>query len=124
MTLKRYLTIMAVATLICWLLWVYVVFSVNPENTNYIGFFLFYVSLFLSLIGSTALIGFVVRFLGLKQKLAFNSVKEAFRQSFLLSFLIIISLILLSKNLFTWMNLFFLISTLSVLEYFLLGYDK
>jgi len=124
MTLKKYLIIMIVMTLLCWFGFIYVIFSINPDITNWIGFSLFYVSLFLALVGTSALIGFVVRFISLKQELVFYLVKEAFRQSFLFSSLIVISLLLLSRGLFTWMNLFFLIASLSILEYFLLSYDK
>jgi hypothetical protein len=124
MTLKRYLTIMGIATSVCWLLWLYIIFSIDPWITNLLGFILFYTSLSLAMIGSFALVGFFVRFVALKQILAFHSVKEAFRQSFLFSLLIIISLNLLSKGLFTWLNLFFLVTSLSVLEFFLLSYEK
>lgn len=124
MTLKKYLITMIIMTILCWFAFVYVLFSINPDITNWIGFSLFYVSLFLALVGSAAIIGFVVRFITLKQELAFYLVREAFRQSFLFALLIVVSMFLLSRDLFTWMNLFFLIASLSVLEYFLLSYDK
>jgi len=123
MTLRSYLVIMGVMTGICWAAWGYILWMINPEVTNWIGFGLFYASLFLALVGTAALVGFVVRFVGLKQDLAFRSVKEAFRQSFLFAILIVVSLVLLSQNLFTWMNVVFLVIGLSVLEYFLLSYD-
>jgi len=124
MTLKSYLTVMAVMTIICWAIWIFLFFSINPEITNWIGFFLFYAALFLCLVGTASLIGFFIRFIALKQELVFRLVKEAFRQSFLFSILIIVSLILLSRDLFTWLNLFFLISSLSILEFFLISYSK
>ena len=124
MTLKSYITIMTILTLICWGAFVYVLFTINPDSTNWIGFSLFYVSLFLSLVGSSALLGFTVRFVALKQILAFRSVKEAFRQSFLFAALVVLSLFLLSQGLFTWLNLAFLVMGLSILEFFLLSYEK
>ena len=124
MTLKKYLIIMAIMTLISWAIFAYVLLSINPEITNWLGFLLFYVSLFLSIIGTSALVGFLVRFVFLKKHIAFRLVKEAFRQSFLFAFLIVISLILLSQDLFTWLNIFFLIISLSVLEFFMLSYEK
>jgi hypothetical protein len=98
--------------------------TVNPEVTNAIGFLLFYLSLFLAVSGSAAIIGFVVRFIGLKHELVFNSVKQAFRQSFLFAFLIISALFLLSKDLFSWLNLLLLIAGLSMLEFFLISYSS
>jgi hypothetical protein len=124
MTLKKYLITMGVATLVCWAGWVYVIFLVDPFATNWVGFLLFYLSFFLALTGSAALLGFFIRFVILKHELAFRAVKEAFRQSFLFSFLIIASLFLLSRNLFTWVNLGLLIVGLTVLEFFLLSYTK
>jgi hypothetical protein len=111
-------------TLICWLAFSFVLWTVNPEATNWLGFLLFYSSLFLSIVGTSAIIGFIIRFVGLKHELAFRSVRDAFRQSFLLAFLIVAILFLLSKNLFSWLNVFFLIVGLSVLEFFLISYQR
>lgn len=124
MTLRIYLIIMFLTTIVCWVAWLYTVITIDPNLTNWIGFLLFYVSLFLSIVGTATMVGFFARFIILKQKLAFHSVKEAFRQSFLFAILIIISLILLSRDLFTWMNMAFLVIGLSVLEFFLLEYEK
>lgn len=124
MTLKQYLIYMTLATLFCWLIWFGIVWTINPELTNWIGFAMFYAALFLSLVGTAAVLGFLVRFVALRKELAYYLVKEAFRQSFLLASLIIISLMLLSKGLFSWLNLILLIVGLSALEYFLLSYKK
>ena len=121
MTLRSYITIMSLASFLCWLSWIFVVFLVNPEKSDWIGFGLFYASLFLALVGTSALGGFIVRFILLKQELAWRLVKEAFRQSFLLALLVIICLHLLAQNLFTWLNLIFLIIGLTVLEFFMLS---
>lgn len=124
MTLKSYLIIMLITTLICWLTFFFVLWTVNPAATNWLGFLLFYLSLFLSIVGASAIIGFIIRFAALKRELAFRLVRDAFRQSFLLAFLITAILFLLSKNLFSWLNVFFLVVGLSVLEFFLISYHK
>ena len=123
MTLRSYLTIMITGTVISWVTFIVVLYTINPLITNWLGFSFFYFSLFLSITGTAAILGFLIRFVGLKKELVFRSVKAAFRQSFLFAFLIIISLILLSFNLFTWINVLLLIICLSVLEYFLIN-DK
>lgn len=122
MTLKAYLTLMIVATAICWGIFLFVLLTINPEITNWLGFLLFYLSLFLSLSGTAAILGFVIRFVAMKKELVFRSVIIAFRQSFLFAFLIAVTLFLLSKNLFTWLNLFLLVIGLTVLEYFLINH--
>jgi hypothetical protein len=124
MTLKQYLITMSVIAALCWLTWSYIAWAVNPEATNWFGFLLFYFSLFLALAGTATVVGFLVRFVALKKELAFRLVREAFRQSFLFASLIIISLMLLSRGLFSWLNLLLLIIGLSALEFFLLNLQK
>lgn len=124
MTLKAYLILMILATIICWAAFSFVLWIINPEITNWLGFLLFYLSLFLALIGTAAIAGFLIRFKALRHELAFYSVKIAFRQSFIFSFLIIATLFLLAMDLFTWLNLILLIIGLSVLEFFMISYSS
>jgi len=124
MTLKGYLTLMTLSTLLCWGVWVYVLLTIDPSATNWIGFWLFYATLFLALSGSFAILGFLFRFVALKRELVFHSVKTAFRQSFLFSFLILAVLFLEAKELLTWLNLFFLAGALVLLEFFWLSYNQ
>jgi len=124
MTLRSYLIFMISITMVCWLVWAFVIFTVNPETAGTFGLVLFYLSLMLALAGSAAIVGFVIRFIALKKALAFRLVRDAFRQSFLFAFLISASLFLLSKNLFNWLNLFFLIAGLSALEFFMISYKR
>ncbi len=124
MTLKNYLLVMSVLTAICWGIFIFVAGLINPEATNWLGYSLFYSSLFLSLSGTTALMGFIFRFVALKKELAFNLVKVAFRQSFLFSLFIVFLLILKSQHLFNWLNLFLLIIIFAILELFLISYKK
>jgi len=115
---------MGIFTVISWLSLIFVLWTVNPESTNTVGFILFYVSLFISLLGTSAIMGFVIRFVAMKKELAFTLVRNAFRQSFLFAALVVICLFLMTKDLLTWLNLSFLVIGLSVLEFFLLGYEN
>jgi len=124
MSLRLYLIIMGAATAIAWGLFGYVVLTIDPLITNWLGFALFYSALSIALIGAISLLGFVVRFILLKNELVFRSVKEAFRQSILLTILLVVSLFLLSKNLFTWLNAAALAIGLTVFEFFLVSYRK
>lgn len=124
MTLKNYLFVMSALTAVCWGIFIFVAGLVDPTATNWLGFILFYLSLFLSLSGSAALIGFIFRFVALKKELAFNLVKVAFRQSFLFSLFIIFLLILKSQQLFNWVNLLLLVIIFAVIELFLISYKK
>ena len=124
MTLKRYSFLMVIFTIISWSLWIFIVSVIDPEVTNWIGFALFYFSLFLSLLGTAAITGFLIRFVAMKQELVFRLVRDAFRQSFLFSFMIVACLFLLSRDLFSWLNMLLLILALSIFEYLLLSYEK
>ena|SRR3989344_7583865 len=124
MTLKTYLTIMLLATAICWSAWAVVVQSVNPEATNYIGFLLFYMSLFLSVVGTAALAGFVIRFGLMRRDLVFRQVAVAFRQSFLFAAVIVGALALQALRMLTWYNALLLIAAVTVFEFFLISYKR
>lgn len=124
MTLKKYLLLMVFLTGICWGVFFFVANLVNPNTTNWLGFSLFYLSLFIALTGTTALLGFVIRFIALKKELAFNLVRNSFRQSFLFSCFIIILLILKSQALFNWLNLVLLLIIFTILELFLISLKK
>lgn len=124
MTLKNYLFVMSTLTVICWGIFLFVANLVDPTATNWIGYVLFYLALFLSLSGTSALIGFLFRFVALKKELAFNLVKVAFRQSFLFSLFIVFLLILKSQQLFNWVNLVLLVIVFTILELFFINYKK
>lgn len=115
---------MAATSVVSWLGWIYVLATIDPTSTNWLGFLLFYLSLFLALTGTASIIGFLVRFIALKHELVFRQVKDAFRQSFLFSLLIVAALYLLSQHLFSWLNAAFLVIALTLLEYFLISYRK
>lgn len=124
MTLKKYLSTMLLLVFIAWFLWALVINAIDPFETNWIGVSLFYGTLFLALLGSASILGFLVRFVALRQKLAFRVVSDAFRQSFFFSFFLLAILFLLANGFFSWLNLVFLISGLSVLEFFLISVRK
>lgn len=118
MTLKSYLLSMSVITLICWSVFVFIINTINPFTTNSLGFILFYLSLFFALSGTVLLIGFLIRFIIFRQKLAFHLIKVAFRQSFLLSLFLCILLFLFSQALINWLNLLLLLTVFIILEVF------
>lgn len=124
MTLKNYLIVMSVVTIMCWAIFALMLNVINPATTNYLGFGLFYFSLFLSLSGTASLVGFIFRFVALRKSLVFQSVRNAFRQSFLFALFIVISLFLLASDLFTWLNVILLLIIFIVLELFISSYKK
>ncbi len=124
MTLKSYILVMSFLTAICWGIFIFVASIIDPLATNWLGFLLFYISLFIALSGLSTLLGFLIRFVILKKGLAFNLVKLSFRQSFLFSLFLILALFLQANNFLNGLNLIFLILGFSVLELFLISSKK
>lgn len=124
MTLKSYLAVMGALTLVCWGIFFFVAGLIDPTATNWLGFVLFYLTLFLSLSGTAALAGFLIRYLAKRQEMTFNLVKLSFRQSFIFALFLIFLLFLKSKGLFNWLNLLLLVVVFSILELFLISYKK
>ncbi|OIO18083.1 hypothetical protein COT27_01450 [Candidatus Kuenenbacteria bacterium CG08_land_8_20_14_0_20_37_23] len=124
MTLRKYLISMILATFFCLIAWLEVIFFVNPENTDTLGFILFYASLFLTLWGIFSLIGFVVRYIFIKQDFAYAQVKAAFRQGFFFSILLNSSLFLQSQKLLVWWNTLLLVGLLTAIEFFFINFHS
>jgi len=122
MTLKSYLGVMFFLTAVAWGIFFFVAGLVDPTATNWLGFLLFYLTLFISLTGAAALFGSIIRFSLQRKELVFNSVKTSFRQSFLFALFIVLGLFLKAQNLFTWFNLTLLIVLFSIAELFLISY--
>ena len=124
MTLKKYLLAMSFLTAICWMVVAFIVGMVNPNTTNWLGIALFYVSFFLAASGTTAIVGFLLRFVIMKKELEFNLVKIAFRQSFLFGLFLVITLFLMAQHLFTWINIILLVIVFTIAELFFINYKK
>ncbi len=123
MTLKKYLNLMVILTVICWLAWVFVLFFINPEETGLIGFVLFHFSLFLAILGTASILGFIIR-ARFNQGPVFKQVEVSFRQGIWLGLLIVGLLLLRGSGLLRWWNGLFLILFLMFLEFFFLSSRK
>jgi hypothetical protein len=121
MSLKKYLILMSLSTLLCCGAWWLVVSMVDPATAGPIGFAIFYLALFFALAGIFALVGFVVRYLFKKDEFAFRQVKVAFRQAIMLALLLVASLMLQARGLLAWWNWLILIVLLTVLEFFFIN---
>lgn len=96
---------MLVGTLICWAALGYVVHTIDPLYAGVVGFILFYSSLFLALVGTFSIIGFLLRHFILRDSgIVFRHVRKTFRQSIFLSALFVALLFLLQQELLTWWN--------------------
>lgn len=124
MTLKKYLMLTALATAVCWTVFLFVSSVINPELTSWLGFLVFYLALFMAISGTASLIGFLIRFVALRHELAFYAVKVAYRQSFMFALFIVAILMLLAQGLFNWLNLFMLIAVFVITEMVMIHSQK
>lgn len=124
MTLRRYLLLMAFATAICWATWISALFNTNPFEASLVSFIVFYLSLFLALLGTLAIASLAMRIWVFKQNDPhFRQVKKSFRQGILLSVLFVIAVILQSQRLLNWLNTLLLIFAFTFFELFFIAGD-
>ncbi len=117
MSLRYYLTTMAIGTAACWIAWYIVILSIDPNSAGFFGISLFYISFFLALVGTFSLAGFFIKFLLTKNDtLIFRQVKQTFRQSIGFSLLLLTFLGLLHLSLLTWWNSILLFSLFILIE--------
>lgn len=122
MTLRQYLFWMMLSTVLCWLGWLSILQFVDPLGPVALSHGLFYATLSLALIGTFSIIGLIVRTLLRKHEAVSRHASVSFRQSLLLTFLVIGSLALQSRSLLTWWNLLLFVGTLTLLEFFLISF--
>lgn len=122
MTLRQYFLWMILSTGLCWLGWWSVIWMVDPADAGLLGLFLFYAMLSLALIGTFSVLGLGFRALRHRHEPVSRHATTSFRQSVLLTCLLAGSLALQSRSLLTWWNLMLFITTMTVLEFFLISF--
>lgn len=99
MSLLKYLLIMATGTLLSWVAWAIVLFYIDPFSTGMVGLLAFYSTFFFGVMGLLSLLGFAIRALVHRKEPLFRFIGISLRQSFWIALTVIISLILLSQDL-------------------------
>jgi hypothetical protein len=115
---------MSMASLVCWLAFFLVVMYINPNSAGFFAVGFFYVSLFLSIVGTFAVLGFVLRRRFLQGELIFRQVAVTFRQAFWFGLFAVVSLWMQHTKFLTWYNLLLLIMGLAILEFFFLSTNR
>jgi len=115
MTLKKYLILMSAATLVSLAILATIVFYLSPQEAGWWGLTLFYVSLFLTLLGIFALLGFILR-VWLTSAPVFQQVGVAFRQAAWFAILVVFGLILQSYGWLNWWVTLLMVLLLSAIE--------
>lgn len=116
MTLKQYLIIMTMATIMCLGAWAMVLFNVDPSRDSQLGLIFFYITLFFSLLGLISLINFgLYRLVTKSDYPLFRLVQKSFRNGVIGSSLILTMLFLQVLNILNiWTGVMLLILFLSI----------
>lgn len=103
MSLRLYLIFMIFGTVLCWAAWGVVIHNIDPATAGLLGLSFFYLSLFLALVGSASVVGFVVKMSMLKDNdVIFRHTKRNFRQSIIFALLVTLCLGLLRSGWLHW----------------------
>jgi len=125
MSLRQYITIMLIATVLCWTSWVFVIINIDPFEARALSFSFFYISLFFALVGTFSVIIFgVYSFFLHKNEPMFRSVQKSFRDSLIVSLFLTILLFLQGKNLLNIWNTIVLFAALISLSIFFIFNKK
>ncbi|MBI5793637.1 hypothetical protein HZA87_00925 [Candidatus Uhrbacteria bacterium] len=116
MSFRRYLILMTLSTLGAWGAWVVVINAIDPTQSGWLGFFLFYVTLSIALLGTLALLGIAVRIWKKRASLPVRITLKAFRQGLLLTTLFVVSLILFSHGWFRWWTMLLVLFIVGFIE--------
>lgn len=118
MSFKKYISLLIFSTLFSLFSFLLVVTKINPENTNFIGFLIFYLTLFFTLSGTFSLFMIAMRWIFIKNLAFFTNIKISLRQSLLFSSTIVSFLILKSINVLRWWNIILIIGIVVGVELF------
>lgn len=118
MSFRNYLCLMIIGTIIAWIGWVFVLWRIDPQEADVLGLALFYLTLFVALVGTLATIGILYRIKFLKRKdLLSREVKISFRHGVMMSLVGVIALALSAQELLFWWNFLALIVLVAAIEY-------
>ena len=116
---------MLVATILAWLGFFIIINSFNPLEGGFIVFIMFYFILFLSILGTSSLLGFLLRGLwNRKRGIPRVMALESFRQAVIFSAVLIVALLLQAGRVLTWWNMVLLIILATVIEFVILAFRQ
>ncbi len=120
MSLKLYLLLLLAVTLVCWGLFAFILFSVDPEGGK-LPVIAFYAVLGFAAMGTFALAGYAIRSKMSRGEELYANLGISLRQGLLLSIGLLGVLLLQSIRLLNWWDGCLLVGFLVLLEFFFLS---
>jgi len=124
MSLKNYLILFAVGTLLSWGAWAIVLTQMNPDVNRAVTVTAFAVSLGFAVAGTFAFVGFGVRALFGKDPVLFRVLRTSVRQGVVVAVLLEGLLVLQAMRWFAWWNVVPLVVFFILLEGFFLSQEE
>lgn len=124
MTVRSFLIGTLLALVASWGMWLLIIFWLDPAEAGWIGFALFFLTLFLAVAATSALGGYALRRVVAPQQLAAYRVRSALRQGVWLGLLIDMLLFLQLQRLLRWWITLILIGFFLFIEFFFVSYDR
>lgn len=119
MSLRTYLFLIFIATVLCWGALLLTIFNTNPQEAGNVALFSFFGSLFFTSIGTLTLVGFYLRVFFSKNEIIYANMGVSFRQAVLLSICLTGLLGLQALRLLNWWDgILFCTAVLSLELYF------
>lgn len=125
LSVRSHIVFMLMATVIAWISWLAVLLTVDPNEASWWGFGLFFLTLFLSLFGSFALLGFALRtIVSSRRSTTRYRVVVSLRQGFLWSLALIIVLSLQGQRVLSMWILILILIIFAVLELSIVSLER
>ncbi len=102
MGFRTYLMVMAFVSAAAWIAWLVVINSVDPVSAGLFGLFLFYVTLGMSVLATSTLLGTGIRVWLKPNQLVHKQSTKALRQGVLLTVVFLLTLMLSGRGLLVW----------------------
>lgn len=117
MGLRAYLSFIGLGTLLSWFAWSIVLFTMNPYESGWIGFFMFYLTIGVALVGTLTLIFSVIRIFLLRRNVIEREIRTGFRHAVLCSVIAVASLMLSASEHFSVIYMVLLLAATVCVEY-------
>jgi hypothetical protein len=116
---------MLLATALAWFGFFIIIRSFDPTEGSWLVYAMFYSILFLSILGTLSLLGFLSRSLFNKKRGRPRIMAiESFRQAIIFSAVLILALMLQAARILTWWNMALLIILATVVEFVILVFRQ
>ena len=121
MTLRSYLNSMSIATSFAFMGWIFVLLYIDPGSSGYVGVALFYLTLFLTLLGFFTLMSFALKRWIANNEVIFAYVSSSFRQGFWLAMIIVGLLVMQGARILNWWDALLFVGAISLMELYFIS---